>query len=71
MRWSKEPPFNYREWHAWFAWHVVKCEGENVWLETIERRRSPYYRDGGYDWEYQFFRPQHPVTAGWLPREQW
>lgn len=27
-----------REWTPWFAWRPVRCGGEVVWLERVERR---------------------------------
>lgn len=28
------------DWHRWFAWRPVHCNGAYRWLETVERRYS-------------------------------
>lgn len=64
MRWI---PKVYKEWNDWFAWHPVECEGQNVWLETIERKVESEYcdQDGCITtYIYRFKTPQHPAVTG-------
>lgn len=52
MRW-KHKTFDRSEWHKWFAWYPVVIDGENVWLETVERRAcfsQPYPDDTIYEY---------------------
>jgi hypothetical protein len=43
------------DWHRWYAWHPVVCEGMWVWLETIYRKGELV--EGGYGpfitWQYR------------------
>lgn len=27
------------KWEKWFAWYPVLCKGDNVWLETVYRKK--------------------------------
>lgn len=37
MRWKQKPIPEPSPWRKWFAWYPVEIDGENVWLEWIER----------------------------------
>jgi len=39
------------EWHKWFAWYPIECNGYTIWLEYIMRKR--YYCEE-YPWEYYY-----------------
>lgn len=62
MRWGGEPPFDYEQWHSWFAWHPVRCEGEGVWFEWIERMDQ--WTPIGHFWKYRFREPLAPAWIG-------
>lgn len=40
MKWRhvKPPPFDYTEWHPYFAWSPVKIGDYKYWLCTVMRR---------------------------------
>lgn len=42
----------HKEWHKWYAWRPVPCDGVYHWLEFVERKgHSTEDRDGGRDEE--------------------
>lgn len=32
--------YNAKEWHIYFAWFPVDCQGTTAWLETVMRQRD-------------------------------
>jgi hypothetical protein len=59
---KRHVPFDFRQWHCWFAWRPVfaaasepqpyrrDVPGGVVWLEEVERRWSNAYYEGGWDY---------------------
>lgn len=54
MKWKVSPPFNYKEWHRWFAWHPVELQDYHwTWLEVVERKLDGYSIDYVSCWSYR------------------
>lgn len=59
MKWTPKPPFDYEEWHRWFAWYSVELEdGRCAWLEYVERKLTGYSIDYVACWRYRATKRQ-------------
>lgn len=57
MKWKYETKKSYIErinqWHPWFTWYPVSCNGTTYWLETVERRGEYRRLCDDIIWEYR------------------
>jgi len=66
MKWRVETkPYDYAEWHLWFAWKPVQIKYHKHWLCVLQRRAKFTYltalkdqktviKSGkGFTWEYE------------------
>lgn len=46
MKWrvGKKSPFDYSEWHEWFAWKPVRIKDYMYWLCFLNRRAKFTYQ---------------------------